>query len=435
MKRYLMRGGMSPLDNFNVDMVNAENLIGANSGNLLYAFGVYRTLMTEDSFIDMDYYGVERNKYGDAEIEEINRKYTAYICPLADAFRDAFAGKLVKYANFFDKLTIPVYVIGMGLRSPLDQGDTFEYPFDNEAKQFGDAARRKGTILGLRGEITGNYLKYLGYEEGKDYRVIGCPSMYTFGRELPRRKNIHFDEKGELLKSTKISFNASSKTPTVVYRFLDREMKRFPEHWLVEQNESELRLLYYGIKYKPALEVDKDIYPLTISHPLFKEDRYRIFINVKSWFEFERGMDLSIGCKLHGNVAAVISGCPAVFIPIDGRMRELIAYHKFPTYDYADINENTTIEEILSKIDFEPMYEAQAGNFERFVQFLDDNGLDHIYKKDINRKDAFIDRLMANIEYPLAENILTVGRKEMIRRFNAYADNDKRIIANLKKKK
>lgn len=431
MKRYLMRGGQSPLDTFSVNKIKKENLVGGNTGNLLYAFGVYRTLMTEDCEIDVDYYAAERNKYNDEQIAEINKKYDAYICPLADAFRDEFASKLLRYAEFFRKLTIPVYVIGMGLRSPLDQGSEYNYTFDKEAREFINAVREKNTILGLRGRITGDYFKYLGYKEGVDYMVIGCPSMYTFGRQLPHRDNIKF-ENGKLNKDTVISFNASNKTPNVVVRCLFNQMDRFPNHYLVEQNEGEVKLLYYGLKYKPTQKVDRDYFPLDVSHPLIQEDRYRIFINVKTWFDFMKNIDLSIGCKLHGNVAALISGSPAVFIPIDGRMRELIDFHHFATFQYKDINENMSLEEILNSVDLNAVYEHQAENFDNFIKYLDANNLDHIYKNDINRKDAPVDALMDK-EYPLVENITKCTIAEAADRFNEYIEEERKTISKLKK--
>lgn len=150
MKKYLMRGGLNPLEVKSTEKIIHDNLIGANSGNLLYAFGVYRTLMKEDVTIDMDYYGVER-RYTDQDIERINQEYDAYICPLADAFRDAFTQKLYKYAHFFNKLTIPFYVIGVGMRSSINGELEESYIFDDAAKAFMKAATRNGRIVGLRG--------------------------------------------------------------------------------------------------------------------------------------------------------------------------------------------------------------------------------------------------------------------------------------------
>src|SRR5699024_5555224 len=69
----LIRSGISPLDNFNAAYMINNNSIGGNVGNLIYAYTVYRTLMTEDTNIVPDYYS--RNP---KNADEINEKYDAY---------------------------------------------------------------------------------------------------------------------------------------------------------------------------------------------------------------------------------------------------------------------------------------------------------------------------------------------------------------------
>ncbi|MCQ2507629.1 MAG: polysaccharide pyruvyl transferase family protein [Dorea sp.] len=432
MKKYLMRGGMSPLDVYTPDQVHATNSIGANSGNLLYAFGVYRTLMTEDVQIDMDYYGVERS-YTDADIDRINEEYDAYICPLADAFRDEFRGKLLKYAHFFDRLTIPCYVIGMGIRAKYGQNlKDYDYTMDEEAKIFLKALLNKSAMVGLRGEITGGYLKHLGFVEEKDFRVIGCPSMYMYGRDLHQRSDFKFDENGLLLPETKLSFNMSSKTPANIISFLASQMDRFEDYYCVEQNENEMALLYYGLDYNPRQDVNRDFFPTTVNHPLIQQDRYKMFINVRTWNEFMKGRDLSVGSKLHGNVAALISGCPALFLPLDGRMQELINYHKFASVPYEEVKENDTIESLLERVDITAVAKQQAENFDRYVDFLNINGLDHIYKEDLNRTVAPVDLIMDQRDYPVPDSILHVDNAEAIRRFNSAYYKAKKEVGKFK---
>ena len=431
MKKYLMRGGESPLDIFTPEQIIEKNLIGANSGNLLYAFGVYRTLMTEDVVIDVDYYGVERF-FTEKDIDRINEEYDAYICPLADAFREAFSEKLVKYAKLFDKLKIPCYVIGLDVRAPYESSVKDGFSFDEQAKVFVNSVLKKSSLLGLRGEITAEYMKHLGFQEDRDFQVIGCPSMYTFGRELPQRK-LQFSSDDKLISSTRISCNMSSITPENVLGFLFAQMNRFPNHFCIEQNEAELRLLYNGIRYITNQKDNSTLLPLEITHPLLKEDRYKFFINVKTWFEFFETIDLCIGSKLHGNVAGILSGCPTLFIPIDGRMRELVSYHNFPSIPYNCIEETDKLEDVLENVDLQSHLKRQGENFDRFIAFLDKNGLNHIYKEDKTIKNAPVDKLMKEKEYPVVESILSCSRDEAVRRFNVYNERNRRTISSLKK--
>ncbi len=92
-----------------------RNSIGGNVGNLVYAYSVFRTLMTEETTITPDYYRIHP-----ADAEQINKTYDMYIIPLADAFREDFVPSLRKYTQLIKKLTIPVVVIGVGLRAPFE---------------------------------------------------------------------------------------------------------------------------------------------------------------------------------------------------------------------------------------------------------------------------------------------------------------------------
>ena len=62
MKNYLIRAGVSPLDNFDAAYMAANNSIGSNVGNLVYAYIIFRTLMKEDVKITPDYYKINSRK-------------------------------------------------------------------------------------------------------------------------------------------------------------------------------------------------------------------------------------------------------------------------------------------------------------------------------------------------------------------------------------
>ncbi|WP_047596347.1 polysaccharide pyruvyl transferase family protein, partial [Salmonella enterica] len=76
------------------------------------------------------------------------------------------------------KLKIPVIVTGVGLRAnyepQLDEG----FSFDEDVTNFVKAVLEKSAQIGVRGQITADYLKKLGFNAELDFRVIGCPSLY-----------------------------------------------------------------------------------------------------------------------------------------------------------------------------------------------------------------------------------------------------------------
>ena len=121
MRKILIRAGMRPTDNCDyIDMIK-NNRIGSNIGNLVYQYSVCKTLMTtEDTeFVPTNY----RYHFSDKEIDTFNSSYDCFVIPLADAFRQDFVRELKGMTKLIKALKIPCYVIGVGLKAPLDRLD------------------------------------------------------------------------------------------------------------------------------------------------------------------------------------------------------------------------------------------------------------------------------------------------------------------------
>lgn len=408
MKKILLRTGMSPLDIFSADKIIKNNSIGGNVGNLIYQFGVVRTIMTEDTEIVPDYYSYDDSA---ERINIINKEYDAYVIPLADAFRQQFVPSLKKYTKLIKKLTIPVYVIGVGLRAPFEPKLEEGFPFDEDVKNFVTAVLEKSQTIGVRGQITADYLTRLGFVEGQDHMVIGCPSMYSFGRELHIREP-------QITKESLISFNSSKLSPNNVLSFIDRTMKQYTNHYFIPQWMKELELVYSG---KIQVGDKHPFYPTNMKDPVYLNDRVRYFLNAKTWIDFLKGADLSIGARLHGNITATIAGTPSILLVKDARMRELAEYHQLTYITSNDINEQTNLSELIETLDFKRPEKKQAENFDRFISFLDLNNIDHIYRKTLNPKDVPLDLALENVNsLPALKTIAGVSMKDMLDRWEAY---------------
>lgn len=385
MKKILFRGGMSPLDNFNMHQMACRDYIGTNVGNFLYLFSGIRTLMTEDTIVETDYY---KMKYSDEDIKKINEEFEAYIFMLADAFREDYMEQMRMLTRLIKKLKIPCYLIGVGLRASYDPDLSKKNSFDKDVKEFIKAILEKSTIVGVRGEITGDYLSRLGFVEGKDYMVIGCPSMYMHGNELNvRRPNIN--------SNSKVSFNLDPTMSVKALKFCNNVMKKFDNHYFIPQYIDELRLIYAGFPYN----IKRDYYPTTLQNYLYKEDRVRFFINVPTWIEFLRSCDFTIGGRLHGNIASILAGCPCLFIPHDARTRELTMFHKIPNISEKDISEDSDIYELIEKLDYNSLEKVHKENFENYIKFLELNNLNHIYMENHQIKKAPLDNRLQSVKH------------------------------------
>ncbi len=353
MKRIFIRSGMTPIDQFSISHCIAEDVYGSNTGNLLYAYSIYRALMTDaDVEFEANYYKPNLDR-----AHEINETCQAFVIPLADAFRTDFVYELRNLTELVKQLTIPCVVTGVGLKAPYEPDFSRGFSFDDDVRAFVNAILDKSAILGLRGELTAEYLHRLGYREEIDYTVIGCPSMYARGGELSVKQ-------GDITRSSKVCVNSSIRIPHEINDFVMDNMKLFDSYYFIPQQTSELRLAYAGAPYNGAIKYGN--YPARITDPLFVDDRYKAFVDVPSWLEYMEHMDFSFGGRLHGNVAATLAGIPSLMITSDARMRELSEYHGL-THVSSDVLEHTKdIFSLIEDVDFGLVQKKQKRNYVNF---------------------------------------------------------------------
>ncbi|NBJ68824.1 MULTISPECIES: polysaccharide pyruvyl transferase family protein [Clostridia] len=406
MRNYLIRAGMSPLDTFDAPYVMLNNAIGGNVGNLIYQYSIFRTLMTEETTVTPNYYKVLPE-----DADEINDKYDGLIIPFADAFREGFASALRKYTKLIKKLRIPVVVIGVGLRAPFEPKLDEGFPFDEDVKEFVRAVLEKSNMIGVRGEITARYLSRLGFREGIDHMVIGCPSMYTFGRQLNIRDT-------SITKESMVCVNSSRLSPKHVLKFIAKGMEEYQNHYFIPQWMKELRLTYMGT---PPIAKESKYYPVKMSDPVYMANRVRFFLNVPTWLDFMRQADLAFGARLHGNISATIAGTPSLIIPKDARMRELVEYHNLTHVRADDINEDMKLSDVVENSDFQAPTKVQGRNFDHFIDFLNKNELSHIYKETITPTKVPLDDKLHEINHPSpVYPISGCDLEELVNRLESY---------------
>lgn len=406
MKRILIRTGMLPTDCFRPEDFIKENLMGGNIGNFLYVYGILRNIVTNpDCRVDSTYY-----KTASLDADYINENYDCFIIPLADAFRDDFVVELDKLTALVKSLKIPCYVIGAGLRDEYEPTFKNGFSFDENVKSFINAVLEKSTIIGVRGQITADYLTHLGFKEGRDHIPIGCPSMYTYGPNLRVSTP-------KITGDSRISINTNIKSPEIIKDFLRGTVKEIPDYTFVPQSRAELKYVYTGVPFKI---MGKHI-PIYTDSPLFEGNHIKFFLNIKSWLDYFDDVDLSVGSRLHGNIAALLSGTPAIFITKDARERELDDFHHFNSFPFTSLTKSTTIWELIEKSDFSKFEKYQLENYKIFNSFLDLNKLEH---NDQTESSAVsYDELIKDVKVlPPVKSFRAVSERERGERcFRVYA--------------
>ncbi|MBP3272266.1 MAG: polysaccharide pyruvyl transferase family protein [Ruminococcus sp.] len=389
MPRYLIRGGKLPYENIPTGDYLSRNLMGSNCGNFMYLHGIVRTLMT-DSSVEFESTRYKYN-YSADEMKRLNSRIDGFIIPLADAFRDGFINELKGLTRIVRELKCPSYVIGVGVAASAEQkfADGV-FGFEQEAKDFCDAVLEKSGVIGVRGEDTGRFLEMLGYKEGEHFRVIGCPSLYTYGRELKIRDTVKTPE-------SPAAFNMSHAL--VGRDFIMREAKQFRDIFYIPQLVAELQTLYWGTDFVDYLsgkdcDPDDELFPSSLRHPLYAENKVKFFVNVNEWVDFMKTRDIVFGTRLHGNITAVVAGAPSIIMAKDTRVRELSKFHGLTHVDVNDLPNYRDIWELIDSVDFHSPEKYHKKNFDNYIDFLHANGLKTIYDDDPDRKHAPLDDLI-----------------------------------------
>lgn len=395
-KKILMRAPASPFRNPTVLEGISQDLISTNSGNLVFPAAVTRALMREG--VEFEYIQCAK-KLSDEDVERYNAECGFFVLPLANAFRSDNWGieKLNVMTDTVKRLKMPCIIDGVGIQVSLKEKVDKDRPFDEASRKLIREVLRKSALVGVRGEVTAAYMKHLGFREERDFTVIGCPSMYYYGSALPEHKAF------DLQRESRINLNGKILLPQKFQDYLFGICDLIPDHWYIPQNLYELKTIYEGMPIRlrgPGgnWKIPRG-YPADYTHPLYRENRVRGFVSLKPWMEFLSLGDFSFGSRIHGSIAAILSGIPAYIVVNDTRVSELAAYHHIQHITLRDLNVKESVFDLCGRADFDSIYQGHEARFSHYLDFLHKNGLRTVFDEGENPEDTPYDRRLSSIDF------------------------------------
>ncbi len=397
--KILMRTHMWPEGIFNTQQTIAMDRIGSNIGNMLFPYSVGRWVLGCDEEISID--PIRDSEIADLSAKKINEEYGMLLLPFANAFRKDFAPMLRKWAAFIRKLNIPCVVIGIGAQSSVHEADKMQFDFDKDVLDFCEAVLEKSDSIGVRGEFTKNYLVRVGVPEDC-ITVIGCPSMFVHGRDFVKIEKKPFEE----LK--KFSFNTSKRMPGMP--IVKSWMEQYPDSEFIPQETWELILLYIGYE---KMHLDNG-YFVQCDHDFIKSGRVHSFVDTMSWVSYlHNNAGLSAGTRIHGNIAALMSGVPALVIAGDSRVMEICNFYKIPCRTLEDMQKNTSLRDWYEEADYNAMNQRYPEALAIYEQFFEKNKIPH---RVPDKRLEFLN----NEEIKEITAFESLSKEEMIERINLY---------------
>ncbi|WP_458243731.1 polysaccharide pyruvyl transferase family protein [Streptomyces sp. MAI_2237] len=384
-QRILLRSGKSPYDVFSVEEALHQDVIATNSGNLIFSDAAHKILETPGTEVVSN--GIRTDV---SAAERINEEYDVFVVPLANAFRPSFEGQLKRLTRLIRRLRIPVVVLGVGAQAGLSYNAERLKPMEESVRDFVSAVLDRSASIGVRGDFTEKYLRGLGFQ---DVEVIGCPSLFLYGGELPVRKRV-----AELTAGSRIAVNGSHSAVQKqgLGKVIDRAHARYPHLTFIGQNLSDARQLHWRDLSHPNAAVTA--IPTHPDHPMYREDKVRVYVDPVTWIDDLRGYDFSFGSRIHGNIAALLAGTPATVLCGDSRTLELCRYFDIPHRRIDKLPEDLDPARLYEEADLSGLTGGHAERFERFTAFLGRNGLENTFTHGDG--GAAFDARMRKLSFP-----------------------------------
>jgi hypothetical protein len=292
--------------------------VGQNTGNLFFQYAVYNLIKEDKCIIGVDI------PWDPKIVREMCR---ILVVPSANFLRENF--DLTGYVSFLESCDLPILFIGLGAQA--DSYDARIFDFHPSIKRLVGLIKDQNIGVGVRGEFTARVLNDHGVT---NFSIIGCPSNFTNPDE-----NL-----SEVLKTKWLNYSSTIIT-TGDEPWPKRPIKQLAERKLI-QLAREMSGIYVQQSVEPFVNILRRSNPYqggaitdglqdslrsaiapdmdSLEFRRFLSSSVRLYVNIDQWLEEASKFDLAIGLRLHGNMVAFQSGCPAIWVHHDARTLELV---------------------------------------------------------------------------------------------------------------
>ncbi|MEU4675487.1 polysaccharide pyruvyl transferase family protein [Micromonospora sp. NPDC023737] len=414
-QRILLRARKGPFDVLSAEETYERDWIGKNTGNLVFSHTAHKLLATSTAQIT-----ASRFRADPRDADEINEKYDVFVIPLANAFRHDYANRLASTTRLIERLKIPVVVLGVGAQTDVDGDREHLRPLDETVKAFCRAVLDRSHSIGVRGEITEDYLRSLGFSAVEQ---IGCPSMFLHGDTLRIEKS-----KATLSAEDRLAFVISPYVRALA-PLVRHHHRRYPNLRYVAQDLYTLGTLLYGDA--PKLRGKTDDMPIHTSHPLFAEDKIRMFMDPWPWIDYLSEFDFAFGTRIHGTITALISGTPGYLLAHDSRTLELARYFDIPHRMLRDVPADVDAAQLYEEADYTALNEGHKERFARITTFLAKHDLGHSFA-DGDSASRFDEQVRQTTYPPAVRPASAYSAEELLTRLQWLRDENRTLQQKLK---
>jgi hypothetical protein len=342
-----------------------------NSGNMIHGNAPFE--MFSDAVFAHD--NAWRMTGASSFSDFINQHCTHLVFTFANTLRvNADNGpQFARLLHFLKTVDKPVVSFGLGVQSESD--DLSDATFPPEVIECMQYLAGMSPMVGVRGERTKQVLADLC--DVHNVKVVGCPSMFSRPGPLAQVREGLKDQSGRpVFNGTK--YHVPNERALLHEAIRSRAFlvepvsaRNHAYHLGVARGDAEPELPYFLKSYKPAsrgTKADDDLRDYFMS-------MYRLFRDTDAWYAFNaEAVSYSYGTRFHANMAAVLSGKPALWITHDARTRELTDFLHLPSIS-MDQAEGLTPGDVPALLQYDDFFDHIGGLFDNFNDYLEINGL------------------------------------------------------------
>lgn len=304
-----------------------------------------------------------------SDISNFKDKYD--LCVIAFATHITERRDVSRYVSFIKALHIKTVAFSLGIQDYSGSSHVVNTIHPSLRDLLNYVIGSSG-LIGVRGPHTASVLIKAGYNPETIIR-LGCPTIFSpLNRNLKINKKESFEKPIIVFHRTMAELNKDllGGAPLLGQDFLDELVfnEDVSEDHLLKQKE----LKKYSEHKNGSFTLTK-----------IKENG-KFVRNYEEWFQEIKKSDFVIGARLHGCLAALSLGIPAVMIARDIRVQEIAEFYKIPYLKYEDVGD-LSIEEIYENADFTAFNELYAHRYDNFLKLMDDLKIvDHLsFKAEI----------------------------------------------------
>lgn len=320
---------------------------GINTGNLLFTHAI-ATHLIQPHCVGFSF---------ESSIELINQDFNSLVIPAANWIY--ILNDFGFLADSLEKIHIPICCLGLGSQNTLEE--LVHLP--EGTLNFLKTLSSKSKLIGVRGRQTQKILEYYGIINTE---VIGCPSI--FPNFKPKTKLDFFS--WDLDPRLSLSFTRYSKCdlgPNCPQKRLAELSAQFASSIVLQSEEAEIRYLESPDAETAAwlcsyYNIDESELPGLLS-------KMQFFNSQESWVQFHRkNTDFTISSRIHGCIASLLAGKPALLLLHDQRTLELAESMGIPQRPIDCVHNIQTKEDLLDLIrdlDYTEFFAKQITNLEK----------------------------------------------------------------------